>query len=142
MPELCRFDPFNSSVDICPDVSVVLEKNCQGGLKNCQGGLKFSLVTVEVCSGMFRRTVTKAVINGIEQLRSIRAVYPFVDQCVSDAFSNHVENGVIQVTVEFSNLNFKMSVNVLEKVEVHSNIKGEVVRILRTIRTGRGINDA
>ena len=138
MPELCRFAPFNSSVDIHvrPDVSVVLEKNHQGET------LKFSLVTVQVCSGMFRGTVAKAVINGIEQLRIIRAVYPFVDRCVSYAFPNHVENGVIQVTVEFSNLNFKISVNVLEKVEVCLNIKGEVARILRTIRTGRGINDA
>jgi len=137
MPELCRFDPFNSSVDIRPDVSVVLEKNHQGET------LKFSLVTVQVCSGMFHGTVAKAVINGIEQLRIIRAVYPSVDRCVSYAFPNHVENGVIQVTVEFSNLNFKISVNVLEKYEVCPNIKREVKRILRTIRREqRGNNDA
>ena len=137
MPELCRFHPFNSSVDVHPDVSMVFERDYRGET------LKFTFVTVEVCSGMFRGTVAKAVINGIEQLCIIRAVYPFVDRCASYAFPNHVENGVIQVNVEFSNLNFKISVNVLEKNEVCPNIKREVEKILRTIRSElRGIQDA
>jgi len=113
---LKQFQSFCTTSDIRPDVTVLLRRN------------SLPVLTVEVLSGTYLKTLNKALINGVELLRMLRAHDETVSNAVSFVFPNKTETYVTKVTVDFdsNDLVFKYSFETLEKDNVKQAVQAAI----------------
>lgn len=127
MKELKNFSPFNSSTTVIPDVSVVFPYQDK----------ELPVLTIEVQSGThYNQTVSKAVVNGIEQFRVIRMVCPDFKKCVSYVFpKSNAQHGVTRLNITFHDLKFRIDCIQLEQSDVSRDIRTNLNRVCDDIET-------
>ena len=113
---LKQFQSFCATSDVRPDVTVLLRRN------------SLPVLTVEVLSGTYMKTLNKALINGVELLRMLRAHDETVSNTVSFVFPSKTKTYVTKVTVDFdsNDLVFKYSFETLEKDDVKQAVQAAI----------------
>ena len=115
IPEMLHW-PFKGNYLLIPDVTVTKSD--------------LAILTLEVVSeNDYEKSVSKAVMNGIEMLRIWRTYNTQVDECTSFVVPNSKSDrpsSVMEVTVKFEPFSFRYSLDFVSRDQVHMKIKNKI----------------